>query len=117
MLRIMDYSLHAFHCIFILFSIAGWAHPATHEYHLIVQGLVAVSWFGIGYFTYPGFCLLTKLHWLIREKRGLTNQTDSYIYWLIESFIAKGLNKQRIDRIIMLIYVLCTTASVMTFDA
>ena len=48
MYRAFDIFFFVFHSMFILFVLVGWAWKRTRLAHLVVVGLTALSWFGLG---------------------------------------------------------------------
>ncbi|HET9058134.1 MAG TPA: DUF2784 family protein [Chitinophagaceae bacterium] len=72
-----------FHTVFTLFNMVGWIFPKTRKLNLITLLLTAFSWFVVGIWKGWGFCYCTEWHWQVRERLGYTDQSPSYIHFLI----------------------------------
>jgi hypothetical protein len=80
MLKLLDTAFFVFHALVIVINLTGWIFPRTRKLHIIVLGLTAFSWFGLGpLLGYPlGYCFCTDWHWRIRQQLGFTD-TGGYI--------------------------------------
>ncbi|HVT11184.1 MAG TPA: DUF2784 domain-containing protein [Fimbriimonadaceae bacterium] len=83
LLRIADVGLFAFHTLLVLFNCVGWIWPRTRRLHLATLGATAASWFLLGIWFGPGYCLCTDLHWRIRAALGENIQERTYIQYLV----------------------------------
>ena len=101
-----------FHTIFTLFNIVGWAFPKTRRLHLITVSLTAFSWFVLGIWFGWGYCLCTDWHWDIREKLGYTDESGSYIHFLILKLTGVNMNPQLVNNVTLMVFVASAALSI-----
>lgn len=82
-LHILDYSFFVFHTVLILFNVFGWIIPRWRFLNLITLSLTAFSWFILGIWYGFGYCPFTDWHWSIRQHLGYTDESNSYIHFLL----------------------------------
>ena len=80
----LDIFFLVFHTLLTLFNLLGWIWKKTRRANLILLGLTAFAWFGLGIFYGIGFCPLTDWHWDVLHKLGVHNLPYSYIKYLID---------------------------------
>jgi hypothetical protein len=81
--KIANYFFFIFHLILIFFNLFGWIPKKLRKWNLVSLSLTVFSWFVLGIFYGFGYCFLTDWHWEVREKLGYTNNSNSYIQFLI----------------------------------
>ena len=59
--------------------------------------LTAFSWFILGIFYGFGFCFLTEWHWRVREALGHTNESNSYIHFLLVKMFDISVSEKVVD--------------------
>lgn len=84
MYQLLNVTCFAFHSALIVFILFGWAWRKTRPAHLLVVGLTAFSWFGLGLFYGLGYCPCTHWHWRVRLHLGYTDMPRSYIKFLVD---------------------------------
>src|ERR1044071_4702677 len=92
-----------FHTAFTVFNIVGWAFPKTRKLHLITICLTALSWFVLGIWYGIGYCACTDWHWQAREQLGYTDQSRSYIHFLILKLTGADLNTQMVETVTLIV--------------
>lgn len=97
MYRFLDIFFIAFHTLFILFILAGWAWKKTRRIHLVMEGLTALSWFGLGIWFGFGYCPFTDWHWRVRIALGDNDLPASYIKFLIDHLTGFDANAMLVD--------------------
>lgn len=85
-LKALDQFLIYFHLLLTFFNMFGWVWLKTRPIHLVTIGLTAISWLGLGIWYGIGYCPLTHLHWVVRERLGITGMPDSYVKFMVEYF-------------------------------
>jgi hypothetical protein len=81
--RLLNYFFFGFHSILILFNTFGWIFRRTRKYNLATLLITGFSWFVLGIWYGWGYCFCTDWHWTVRQHLGYTDQTNSYIHFLI----------------------------------
>lgn len=77
--KVADIGLNVLHTFVLFFVCFGWTSKKIRKYHLIVLGLVLLSWIGLGYWYGFGYCVLTDVHWKIKNTLGETDLPSSFI--------------------------------------
>jgi len=95
--KIANYFFFIFHVILIFFNLVGWIPKNFRKWNLISLCLTAFSWFLLGIFYGFGYCFLTDWHWEIREKLGYSNESNSYIHFLIAEITGISLDEKLVD--------------------
>ena len=83
MLPFLNIFFFVFHTGLVLFNMTGWMFKKTRRWNLITLGVTLGSWIVLGFWKGFGYCACTDYHWKIRQEMGLTNESDSYIHFLI----------------------------------
>ena len=96
----------AFHTAFTLFNIVGWAFRSTRKWHLITVLLTAFSWFVLGIWYGWGYCFCTDWHWAVRAKLGFTDESNSYIHFLIIKLTGINLSEKLVEYGTLIIFLL-----------
>ena len=103
--------LHTVHFGVISFTIVGWASCHTRALHLVLMALIALSWFGLGYFRGFGYCLITDWQWRLMARLGEEVPSGGYIKFLGERLTGWSLDNDRLDRLTTGAYAAAVTAS------
>ena len=101
-----------FHVVLILFNVFGWIFKPFRKWNLITLLLTAFSWTVLGIFYGFGYCFLTDWHWEVREKLGYTNESNSYIHFLISELTGISLNERVVDIATLIVFIMALSASV-----
>ncbi|MCC5921935.1 MAG: DUF2784 domain-containing protein [Cyclobacteriaceae bacterium] len=72
MLIFADLFFTAFHTLFIVFNVVGWAFEKTRKTHLVTISLTLMSWGVLGIWYGFGYCPLTDWHWQVLRALGET---------------------------------------------
>jgi hypothetical protein len=100
-----------FHTLFTLFNMVGWAFPKTRKLHLITLSLTAFSWFILGIWYGWGFCFCTQWHWDVRRKLGFTDDSNSYIHFLILKVTGINLPEDLVETGTLIVFLICIALS------
>jgi hypothetical protein len=101
-----------FHTVFTLFNIVGWAFPKTRRLHLITILLTALSWFVLGVWYGWGYCVCTDWHWRVREQLGFSDESSSYIHFLILKLTGVNMNMRLVDTVTLVVFLITCILSV-----
>lgn len=101
-----------FHTVFTLFNMVGWLFSKTRKLNLITLLLTAFSWFVVGIWKGIGFCYCTEWHWQVREQLGYTDQTNSYIHFLILKLTGANLSVSLVETATMIGFAISLIMSV-----
>lgn len=101
-----------FHTLFTLFNMAGWIFPKTRKLNLITLLLTAFSWFVVGIWKGIGFCYCTEWHWQVREHLGYTDQSRSYIHFLILKLTGINLSVSLVETVTVVLFAISLIMSV-----
>jgi hypothetical protein len=101
-----------FHTAFTLFNMVGWAFAKTRKAHLLTLLLTAFSWFVLGIWYGWGYCVCTHWHWLVREKLGYDNPSNSYIHFLLLKLTGANLNEQLVEKGTLVVFIASAVLSV-----
>ncbi len=107
----LDVFFMVFHTSLILFNVTGWLFAKLRKFNLITLLLTAFSWFGLGIFYGWGYCFCTDWHWQVRRHLGYTDQTDSYIAFLIQKLTGVLLPPAWVDTATVVVFFLALSAS------
>ncbi len=110
-LIVADRFLHLLHWGVMLFCVTGWALPETRLANLMLIGLIALSWFGLGKFHGYGYCLITDLQWKIKERLGGRPGTDSFVKFQLDRITGRDLNPVTVNRWTQMTFYLSALAS------
>lgn len=95
--KILNYFFFTFHITLILFNLFGWIPHKLRKWNLASLCLTAFSWFVLGIFYGFGYCFLTDWHWELRDKLGYTNESNSYIHFLVTEFTNINIEEDVVD--------------------
>lgn len=84
MYAFLDYFFTVFHSGLVLFVLIGWVWKKTRRIHLILTGLIMLSWFGLGIFFGWGYCPCTDWHWSVKLKLGERHLPYSYVKYYMD---------------------------------
>jgi len=112
MYRAFDIFFFVFHSMFILFVLVGWAWKRTRLAHLVVVGLTALSWFGLGIWYGFGYCPFTDWHWRVRYALGYTDLPNSYIKFFVDTLTGWNVNAQLVDVVTVAAFIVASALSV-----
>ena len=110
--QILNIFFFAFHTIFTLFNIVGWAFRKTRRLHLITVSLTAFSWFVLGIWYGWGYCLCTDWHWDIRKKLGYIDESRSYIHFLILKLTGVNMNPQLVNNVTLIVFLVSVALTI-----
>jgi len=96
-LQSIDYFFILFHSALILFNIFGWIIPKWRFANLISLSLTAFSWFALGIWYGIGYCPFTDWHWKVRQLLGYSDESSSYIHFLILKIFGVNLPENWVD--------------------
>lgn len=100
----LDYALHFIHLAFISICIVGWMFEPTRIFHLWMVVLVGISWYGLGWFFEPGYCLLTDTQWRVKRKLGEQPHTDSYVKYMADKIPGLRVSQKITDSVTLYTY-------------
>jgi hypothetical protein len=95
--RIANNFFFIFHVALIFFNLFGWIPKTLRKLNLASLSLTAFSWIVLGFFYGFGYCFLTEWHWQIREKLGYTNESNSYIHFLLVELFGFSIDENLVD--------------------
>lgn len=95
--RFGDNFFIVFHIALIIFNLFGWIWEKTKKWNFVSLSLTAFSWFVLGIFYGFGYCFLTEWHWQIREVLGYTNESHSYIHFLLKEIFNISISERIVD--------------------
>ena len=101
----LNYFFFAFHTAFTLFNIVGWAFRRTRRLHLVTMLLTAFSWFVLGIWYGWGFCFCTEWHYAVRRHLGFTDQTPSYIHFLLLKLTGYNASIVLVEKATLIVFV------------
>lgn len=82
----------------VLFVLFGWIPKSARKAHLIVIGLILISWLGIGvYKGVIGYCPLTDWHWDIKRELGERNIPSSFTEYMMEKITGIDFDRKLVD--------------------
>jgi hypothetical protein len=96
-LHFIDYFFIVFHIAFTLFNVLGWIIPRWRFANLITLSLTAFSWFVLGIWYGVGYCPFTDWHWKIRGLLGYSDESNSYIHFLILKITGINFSQSLVD--------------------
>lgn len=95
-----SFLFHLLHSSIVLFSFMGWMWSATRPYHILLDTAIGFSWYIIGLYYYPGYCLFTDHHFRILRKMGKDPQCNSYIKYVLDHITPFKFNEKKLDIVI-----------------
>lgn len=109
----LNIALHVTHQCLIGFTVFGWAFCETRLMHLATMVLVGVSWLGFGMFHGLGYCVLTDLHWKLKERMGEERPDFGYMKFLADRLSGRDIDAKLIDAVTYVTCALCSAASLL----
>ncbi|MFK7872993.1 MAG: DUF2784 family protein [Oligoflexales bacterium] len=111
-LKLADIAMHIIHCGLILFSMVGYLWEETRALHLFSQFMIFTSWYGLGRFFYPGYCILTDLHWRLKTVRGCRPEAEYYTKYMVDKVCGTDASRKLLDTVSHVILFSAITISV-----
>ena len=102
--EILDLTMHAMHLSLILLLLIGWSIADTRFLHFLLVWLIFGSWFGLGLVYGFGYCLITDLHWKIKEKLGEHPKSQYYVKYMVEKVTTRDFSEVVVNRVTSYIY-------------
>jgi hypothetical protein len=103
-LHFVDYFFFVFHTVLILFNVFGWIITRWRLANLITLSLTAFSWFILGIWYGFGYCPFTDWHWKVRQLLGYTDDSNSYIHFLILKITGINFSESFVDTSTVIIF-------------
>lgn len=91
---ILDAGLSVLHASVVLAILVLWLPKATRRFHLVLVGLTALSWFGLGLAYGMGYCFLTDWHWQLKRWQGETALPGSFIHHALTRWFGLSLTER-----------------------
>ena len=113
MLRVLNILLHIAHLAIILFSALGWLITTLRPLHLVLQGVILFSWFGLGAFKGWTYCFLTDLHWRVKQAMGRPAQSETYMQMLANHLLARNVDAGVVNRVTITVFFSTTLLSLL----
>ncbi len=101
-----------FHTVWTLFNMVGWMFRITRKWNLLTLLLTALSWFVLGIWYGWGYCLCTDWHWQVRRNLGYTDESDSYIHFLILKMTGINMDPELVNNVTLIVFVVSVIMSV-----
>jgi hypothetical protein len=95
----LDFGFFLFHTVLVLFNLLGWAWKRTRRWNLATLLATAASWFIMGIWYEPGYCVCTDLHWRVRAALGYANDSPTYIHLLIRTLTGASMPVREVELI------------------
>lgn len=102
--QLLNIFFFVFHTVLMLFNCFGWVWKKTRRWNLATLLLTAGSWFIIGIWYGWGYCFCTDWHWTIREKMGLSDQSNSYVHFLLLKLTGINFRKDLVDTVTLIVF-------------
>lgn len=96
-LHFVDYFFFVFHTVLTLFNVFGWIIPRWRLANLVTLSLTAFSWLVLGIWFGFGYCPFTDWHWKVRQLLGYTDDSNSYIHFLILKITGINFSEHFVD--------------------
>jgi hypothetical protein len=112
MYQFLNIFFFVFHVALILFNVFAWLFKPLRRIHLFTAGLTLFSWVVLGIFYGFGYCFLTDWHWDVREKLGYTNESNSYIHFLVTRLAGISVSEESVDILTVGIFGVAVVGSV-----
>jgi hypothetical protein len=101
-----------FHTVWTLFNMIGWMFRVTRKWNLLTLLLTALSWFVLGIWYGWGYCLCTDWHWQVRRNLGYTDESNSYIHFLILKMTGINMDPELVNNVTLIVFVVSIIMSV-----
>lgn len=110
--QFLDYFFFVFHTLLTVFNITGWAFKLTRKWNLITLLLTAGSWFILDIWYGWGYCLCTDWHWQVREHLGYSDQSHSYIHFLLLKLIGVNFDADLVENVTLIALLISLVLSI-----
>lgn len=111
LLGLLDLGLSLLHVAVVLAVLTLWIPKATRRFHLVLVGVTAVSWLGLGLVYGIGYCFLTDWQWEVKRWRGETGLPRSFIHYALTRWLGLPLRATTSDVLTGLGFALATCLS------
>jgi hypothetical protein len=101
-----------FHTVWTLFNMIGWMFRVTRKWNLLTLLLTALSWFVLGIWYGWGYCLCTDWHWQVRRNLGYTDESNSYIHFLLLKMTGINMDPELVNNVTLIVFVVSVIMSV-----
>lgn len=113
LLGLLDLGLSLLHVAVVLAVLTLWIPKATRRFHLMLVGVTAVSWLGLGLIHGIGYCFLTDWQWEVKRWRGETGLPSSFIHYALTRWLGLSLHTTTSDVLTGLGFALSTLLSLL----
>jgi hypothetical protein len=110
---ILDKFLLYFHAGVTLFGALGWIFKKTRKLNLFVLVVTMFSWVVLGIWYGWGYCVLTDIHWNIKERMGDFNIPRSYIKYLVDEITGLNFDARLVDIVTVIWFCIALICSVL----
>lgn len=97
LLVLLDGGLSVLHVTVVLGVLTLWIPKATRRLHLLLVGVTAVSWLGLGLIHGVGYCFLTDWQWEVKRWRGEASLPRSFIHYALTRWFGLSLRATTSD--------------------
>lgn len=97
LLLLLDHGLSLLHVAVVLGILTLWVPRATRRVHLLLIGVTALSWFGLGLVHGLGYCFLTDWQWEVKHWRGEAGLPGSFIHYALTRWLGLTLRATTTD--------------------
>ena len=102
--HLLDLFMHIIHLSAIFFLLVGWAFDETQLLHLALVWLIFLSWFGLGLIYGFGYCLMTDVHWRIKDKLGARPSANIYVKYMLDKVLPINIDEGLINQVSTTVY-------------
>ena len=95
----LNYFFHFLHLSMMSFVLTGWMFPSLRFIHYLLLILILASWLGLGIKYGFGYCLITDVHWKVKEKLDQRPHTEYYVKYVCDKITGWNFNPRVIDGI------------------
>jgi Protein of Unknown function (DUF2784) len=106
-----DVALTLVHVAVVLALLLLWLPARTRRYHLLLVGVTALSWFGLGLIHGLGYCFLTDWQWQVKRWRGQTDLPGSFIHYALTRWLGLPLSATASDALTGLTFAIVSALS------
>lgn len=97
--QLLDLFMHIIHLSAIFFLLVGWTFHETQLPHFVLAWLVFLSWFGLGLIYGFGYCLMTDVHWRIKDKLGARPSAKVYVKYMLDKVLPINIDEGFVDQV------------------